>query len=155
MTWSRQWLKNCGGILHYTSLFLHFTRTLQPEKGHVYSFATVRVFGRDERNAGALMPDLGFLFGADRQEKSINGSRAAGGTDLTFHRCVQAHPRSQQHSDPTSTSLDLALQTSARSGLDSYRSSSLIESLPISFAPAMSAPPGGYSYVALLTIVSY
>ena len=87
------------------------------------------------------MPDLGFLFGADRAKEQAN--RAAGVTcsshDLTFRRSPQ------QHSKPTSPSLDLALQNSARSSLDNSTSSPLIESSPISFAPAMSAPPGGFS----------
>ena len=97
------------------------------------------------------MPDLDFLFGADRQAKSNNAAGVS--ADLTFRCSVHPHPRSQQRSQPTSPSLAAALQTSSRNSLDSHRSSPLTESSPLSFAPAMSAPPGGYSYVVPVYIV--
>ncbi len=96
------------------------------------------------------MPDLGFLFGGERQASIV---RAAAVTPtpskpgqpehpISFRRALTQHP-----SKPRTPFLDLALQNSARSSLDSHRTSPLIETSPISFAPAMSAPPGGYSYV--------
>jgi hypothetical protein len=99
------------------------------------------------------MPELGFLFGGERQASIV---RAAAVTPTSSTPGQLEHPTSfrralpQHPSKPRTPSLDLALQNSARSSLDSHRSSPLIETSPISFAPAMSAPPGGYSYVNIL-----
>ncbi|KIX94100.1 vacuolar protein sorting-associated protein 1 [Fonsecaea multimorphosa CBS 102226] len=56
--------------------------------------------------------------------------------DITPH---PTHPRTARRS------LDLALQTSARTSIESTRSDLLQDPLPLTFAPTMAATPGGYS----------
>lgn len=63
-----------------------------------------------------------------------------------------AHAKAPHHSHHTNTpttlsTLDTALQRSARSSLDHTRTSILTDASPVSFAPTMSAPPGGHSLV--------
>jgi hypothetical protein len=60
-------------------------------------------------------------------------------------------PRHSQHTSNSTTSatLDVALQRSARNSLDDCRPSLLNDASSVSFAPSMSAPPGGYSSVPL------
>lgn len=53
---------------------------------------------------------------------------------------IVPHIASTQHQP-----LDIALQQSARSSIESIRSDLLHDPLPLSFAPAMAAPPGGHS----------
>lgn len=60
---------------------------------------------------------------------------------------IQITPASQYHPAPHSQPLDLALQNSARSSIESGRSDLLEDPVPLSFAPTMAAPPAGYSYV--------
>ncbi len=70
-----------------------------------------------------------------------------------FHSHLQSHSHSHPHITPTSQHLshshrqplDLALQISARSSIDSVRSDLLHDPRPLTFAPTMAAPAGGYS----------
>lgn len=62
-----------------------------------------------------------------------------------------AHAKAHQYITDTSldkpVNLDDALQKSARSSLDTGRRSVLNDTTQLTFAPNMSAPPGGASYV--------
>lgn len=134
----------CGVVSYLLLPSSTFINLLQPDQRRVYLFATFSCLIPAE-NAGALMPgpelgDFRFLFGENLAVTSGNPPL----TPLTTRRSAHSHHPPPQYSS-SFPSLNLALQDSARSSLDSHRSSLLHEASPISFAPIMSAPPAGYS----------
>ncbi len=72
---------------------------------------------------------------------------SAGASSQVLASSAHSHitPTVKQSPSTQHQPLDLALQQSARSSLESARPDLLDDPLPLSFAPTMAAQPGGYS----------
>jgi hypothetical protein len=72
---------------------------------------------------------------------------SAGASSQVLANSAHSHitPTVKQSPPTQHQPLDLALRQSARSSLESARPDLLDDPLPLSFAPTMAAPPGGYS----------
>lgn len=87
-------------------------------------------------------PHFEFLIG--RQEDSSDSIGSS--QDLASITHSQATVTTQhQHIPPSQQPLEEALSISARNSLEADSTSLLQEPSPLNFAPAMAAPPGGYS----------
>ncbi|OAL33149.1 vacuolar protein sorting-associated protein 1 [Fonsecaea nubica] len=112
------------------------------------------LFGRQEqpsRRAAASPAGVAPTVTAAPKDTDADAGAGAGASPLTLSSQDLANIHNiditphHTHSRPARRSLDLALQTSARTSIESTRSDLLQDPLPLTFGPTMAAAPGGYS----------